>query len=303
MARRPTGLRQVAPKTVMRNALTIDLEDWAQSTLAPDSPITDRFRHSTRRTLQLLRSCNVKATFFALGKAVELYPEVLREIHSEGHEIGSHGYGHELVYTLSPERFRDDVVRSIEVIQDIIGIRPIGYRAPAFSITKDALWAGPILASLGFAYSSSIFPFAGRRYGIPGSPRGPHRWDTCELWELPLPTLKIAGAYRPVCGGGYTRLLPSFVLNRLVRRLNQQGLPAVLYMHPYELDRREVKDLRRQGWRIPRRVGFMQSLFRSRVEGRLRALLQTFPFGTAAAVLGLNQDGKPIPDAGKTHQG
>jgi polysaccharide deacetylase family protein (PEP-CTERM system associated) len=277
----------------MLNALTVDLEDWAQSTLGPDTPITDRFVSATRAVLRLFRSCQVKATFFALGKAVELYPDVLKEVRDEGHEIGSHGYGHELVHTITPERFRGDVIRGLEVVEGITGVRPIGYRAPAFSINRETMWAGPILAELGFAYSSSIFPFAGPRYGIPDAPRGPHRWSTCDLWELPMSTLKVAGRNRPVCGGGYTRLLPFIVLSRAVARLNREGLPAVLYMHPYELDVHEVKELRRQGWSIGRRIGFEQSLFRGRVAVRLRALLGRYPFGPAATTLGLRYDGKP----------
>jgi hypothetical protein len=174
------------------------------------------------------------------------------------------------------------------VIERISGVQPIGYRAPAFSIVNETLWAGPILAELGFAYSSSIFPFAGPRYGIADAPRKPHRWSDCDLWELPLPTLKVAGKNRPVCGGGYTRLLPFFLLSRAVRRLNREGVPAVLYMHPYELDVHEIRELRRAGWRIGRWIGFKQALFRSRVEGRLRALLERHSFGPAAAVLGLN---------------
>ena len=185
----------------MLNALTVDLEDWAQTTLGPDTPITGRFVDSTRAVLRLFRSCQVKATFFALGKVVELYPDVLKEVRDEGHEVGSHGYGHELLYNITPQRFREDVVRGLDVVEGITGIRPMGYRAPSLSIVRETMWAGPILAELGFAYSSSIFPFAGPRYGMPEAPRGPHRWSTCDLWELPLSTLKVAGRNRPVCGG------------------------------------------------------------------------------------------------------
>ncbi len=276
------------------NALTVDLEDWGQAVLGPERPITERFVHSTRVLLKLFRECKVRGTFFALGKAVERYPDILKEVQADGHEIGCHGYGHELLFNITATRFREDVVRGVEVIERITGVQPLGYRAPGFSIVETTRWAGPILAELGFAYSSSIFPFAGRRYGIPHAPRGPHHWNTCDLWELPLPTLKVAGRNRPVGGGGYTRLLPGWLLTRAVQRLNRQGLPAVLYLHPHEVDVHELKELRRSGWRFGRKVGFMQSLFRGRVLGRLRALLEDHPFGTAAAVLGLENNGDAV---------
>ena len=276
------------------NALTVDLEDWAQAVLGPDTPLTDRFIANTRRVLALFREQDVRATFFALGKVVERCPDLIREIRDEGHEIGSHGYGHELLFTIDPDRFRADVQRSIDLIERVVGHRPIGYRAPGFSIVRQTLWAGPILAELGFQYSSSIFPFAGRRYGIPGSPRGPYRWPDCDLWELPLPVAKIAGRYRPAAGGGYTRLLPLPVLRHLLGRVNRAGLPAVLYLHPHELDPQEIRALRKQGWPIGRKVGFTQSLFRSRVADRLRGLLSHFQFGPAADVLGLT-----YPPAGR----
>ncbi len=281
------GSPMAGPDSATLNALTIDLEDWGVGVLGPERPITDRFVRSTRVLLRLFDELDVRATFFALGRAVEQYPDVLKEVRDHGHEIGSHGYGHELLFRLTPDRFRSDVERSLDVIESIAGVRPIGYRAPAFSIVEQTRWAGPILADLGLRYSSSVFPFAGRRYGDPDVPRGPHRWPTCDLWELPLSTLCLAGKRRPVCGGGYTRLLPGFVLDRAVRHLNTEGLPAVLYVHPYEVDVHELAVLRRQGWRFPRRVGLMQAMFRTRVLARVRRLLERHPFGPAAEVLGL----------------
>ena len=107
---------------------------------------------------------------------------------------------HDLVFDLTPERFREDVQRSIDLLVGLTGERPIGYRAPAFSITERSLWAPPILAELGFKYSSSIFPFGGRRYGIPTAPRFAHKWNTCDLMEFPMTTVRVLGKNRPVCG-------------------------------------------------------------------------------------------------------
>lgn len=267
------------------NALSVDLEDWAQSTLDPRLPITSRVLRNTERVLALFARFNVKATFFALGKVCERFPELLSMIAAEGHEIGTHGYGHELLHTLTPQRFRADVQRSIDVIESQSGRRPIGYRAPAFSITRRTLWAGPILAGLGIRYSSSIFPIAGRRYGIPEAARFPHVWSTCRLVEFPLTTVRRIGRNLPVAGGGYLRLLPGSLTAGAVREVNRTGQPAVVYIHPYELDVREPAVLRRRGWPVSWRRYVHQSLFRGRVQARLTSLLEAFSFAPLADVL------------------
>ena len=268
------------------NALTVDLEDWAQSTLGPEMPITSRVLRNTDHMLALLGRHRLRATFFALGKVCEKFPSLLPTVASAGHEIGTHGYGHELIHSITPERFRRDLRRSIEVIATQIGRRPIGYRAPAFSINRDSLWAGPIMAELGIKYSSSIFPIAGARYGIPDAARFPHRWATCDLIEFPMTTGRRFGRNLPVCGGGYFRLLPGPVLSAAIREVNRAGQPAVVYVHPYELDVNEPVVLRRSGWPITWKTCVGQSLFRGRVPGRLTALFNEFRFAPAAEVLG-----------------
>lgn len=276
----------------MKNCFSIDLEDWGQSTLSPDAPLTDRVVTNTRRMLALLAEARVRATFFVLGKVAEKFPDTVREVHAAGHEIASHGYGHELVFRITPERFRADLVRSIEFIESVTGVRPVGYRAPAFSITKQSLWAPPILAELGFRYSSSVFPFAGRRYGIPDAPRFIHRWDSCDLLEFPMTTARLLGKNRPVCGGGYFRLLPGWMARAAIRTVNAEGHPAVIYMHPYEIDVHELRELKAAGWDIPPKLHFMQTLFRGRIEGRLRKLFRSFEFATMAELLDRHRDEK-----------
>lgn len=268
-----------------KNCFSIDLEDWAQSTLSPAAPLTERVVVNTRRMLELLDQAGIKATFFILGKVVEKFPETVRAVHAAGHEIASHGYGHELVFNLDPQRFRDDVRRSVDLLADCVGVRPVGYRAPAFSVTGRSLWAPPILAELGFRYSSSVFPFAGRRYGIPQAPRFAFRWDSCDLVEFPMTTARWLGRNMPVCGGGYFRLLPGWLARKAIRGVNAEGQPAVIYMHPYEIDVRELKELRAAGWEIPPKTYFMQSLFRSRIEGRLRTLFRAFEFDTLERIV------------------
>ncbi|MBN2563167.1 MAG: polysaccharide deacetylase family protein, partial [Phycisphaerae bacterium] len=129
------------PPTV--NVLTIDLEDWPVAVLGPEHEITGRVVENTKRCLQILRWHYVKATFFVLGRVAERFPSLVREVHAAGHEIASHGYGHRLLTRMSPRSFQRDVRRSIEILTDIVGERPIGYRAPGFSIVESTRWAGP----------------------------------------------------------------------------------------------------------------------------------------------------------------
>ncbi len=274
-------------RCAINNAFTIDLEDWGQSTMGSEMRITSRVLRNTDRMLALLDRYGVRATFFALGKVCEKFPRLLPTVASAGHEIATHGYGHELLSALTPAQFREDLLRSIEIIQGQVGRRPIGYRAPAFSVTRRSGWAGPIMAELGIRYSSSVFPIAGRRYGIADAPRFPHRWATCDLMEFPLSTVRRLGRNWPICGGGYFRLLPGPILSRAIHEINRLGQPAVVYLHPYEMDVNELADLRRQGWPIGWKQYMTQSLFRGRIRGRLVRLLSEFRFTTMAEVLGL----------------
>lgn len=250
-------------------AVTVDLEDWPVAVLGPHHAISERVVANTHRTLDLLRRLGVRGTFFVLGRVAEKHPELVRLALADGHEIASHGYGHELLTTLTPQRFRDDVCRSVDILAGITGARPAGYRAPAFSIVEATRWAGPILCDLGFAYDSSIFPIRHPRYGIPSAPRGIHRWADCPLVECPPATVRWGGRTWPVAGGGYFRLLPGAVIMASLRRLGREGLPAVLYMHPYELDAGGVAAHRRAGVRVGWRRAVTQEAFRGRVEARL----------------------------------
>ncbi len=303
--------------TAIVNAFTVDLEDWAHGLLGGDTPITSRVLGNVEGMLGLLDRYNIKATFFALGKVCEQFPAILPQVAAAGHEIASHGYGHGLLFNMTPEAFRDDVQRSIDIIGEQTGAAPIGYRAPAFSITRRSLWAGPILAELGFKYSSSIFPIRGSRYGIADAPPYPFRWgewrlerfDTdsvraggrkstraeargslieiprCDLIEFPMTTLAWFGRRFPVCGGGYLRLLPTCFLKAAIRQAHRQGQPAVVYTHPYELDAREVSEFEQAGWRFGRKVALEQSLFRCFIKSRLAELFQTFKFAPMKEVL------------------
>lgn len=273
---------------MIHNAMTVDLEDWAQAVLDPHLPITDRVAGNVDHLLAFLDAYGIRATFFALGRVCEQFPLLLPRVAAAGHEIASHGYGHELVYHMTPEQFEADVGRSADIIESQVGRRPTGYRAPAFSIVETTRWAGPILAKLGFRYCSSIFPIRKRRYGIPSAPRFPHRWPNCDLVEFPLTTLSVGGVNLPACGGGYTRLLPGLYHARAIRQMNELGHPAVVYLHPYELAVGEVNAFRRDGFPVPAWRRFKQSLWRSRVAARLSRMFDEFAFGPMGEVLGLD---------------
>jgi polysaccharide deacetylase family protein (PEP-CTERM system associated) len=187
---------------------------------------------------------------------------------------------------MTPADFREDLQQSVEIIEAQIGRRPIGFRAPAFSISRTGTWIGPIMADMGIKYSSSIFPIAGRRYGIPDAPRFPHRWANCEVVEFPLTTIRKFGRNLPVSGGGYFRLWPAPVLSAAVRAINRQRQPVVVYLHPYELAINELTELRQRGWRLRWRTCVHQSLFRGRMAGRLATLFRQFRFAPMATVLG-----------------
>jgi polysaccharide deacetylase family protein (PEP-CTERM system associated) len=240
-----------------------------------------------------LRRHGICATFFALGKVCEKFPDLLPAVAAEGHEIGSHGYGHELVYRLSGDEFRRDVLRSIRIIESQVGRRPLGYRAPAFSITRYSMWAGQMLSELGFKYSSSVFPIRHRRYGIEAAPPFPHTWRDCELKEFPITTLSVLGRRRPCVGGGYTRLLPAACMAHAIRRANAAGQPAVVYLHPYEFSPRETRWFQNQGVSIRWRRRVTQELWRSRVEPRLSRLAAEFAFAPMSDVLGIRAHDPP----------
>lgn len=234
----------------MQNALTIDVEDYFQVNAFARYVQQDqwdtfplRVDRNTRRILDLLDSFAIKATFFILGWVAERLPSLVKEIHHRGHEVACHGYGHELIFMIGPERFRADIKRSKALLEDQCGIRINGYRAPSYSITKRSLWALDILVEEGFSYDSSIFPVMHDTYGIPDAERFPHKITTGSgtLLEFPLTTLPLSLGWKklrlPIAGGGYLRLLPVKIIQQGIATINErERQPAVLYFHPWEID-------------------------------------------------------------------
>ena len=230
----------------MINALTVDVEDWFQVSnfdalvaRGDWTSMESRVEASTRKLLDLFARHDAHGTFFVLGWVAEHFPHLVREIRDAGHEIASHGYGHQLVYTLGAENFEEDLQKSIEAIEAACDVRPVGYRAPSFSIDTRNPWALEVLQRLGFTFDSSIYPVKHPRYGVPTFARVPRRVDVgggATIREFPLTTLRMFGRNVGAAGGGYLRLFPLTVLQTAFRRMNRDGQPAVLYLHPWEVD-------------------------------------------------------------------
>lgn len=256
-------------------AISVDVEDWPQSSWDRALPITSRCVDNTRRLLELLDRARIRATMFVLGKVAEKFPEIVREIQSAGHELASHGYGHLEVFKQTREEFREDIRKAKDLLEQVSGIRVIGYRAPDFSIVSGTLWALEVLAEEGFAYDSSIFPVRHRRYGIPQWPRTPLKIslpNSLSIYELPIATLRRFGRNHPVGGGGYHRLLPGSVARHFARQI-MKGSPFVFYCHPYEFDALEFAETRLQ---LPLKVRLHQGLGRARFTGRFEKFVENF---------------------------
>ena len=230
----------------MVNALSIDVEDYFQVSAAEGivnykdwDKYESRVVRNTQKVLTILKESNTKATFFVLGWIAERFPELIKEIYSQGHEIGSHGYSHRLIYKQGAKKFREDIRKSKKIVEKIVGDKVIGYRAPSFSITKNSLWAFEILKEEGFLYDSSTFPILHNRYGIPRAKRSIHKIDLEEreeIIEFPLSTIKLLNVNFPVAGGGYFRFFPLFLTRFAIKHINQEGFPAIVYLHPWEFD-------------------------------------------------------------------
>jgi polysaccharide deacetylase family protein (PEP-CTERM system associated) len=263
------------------NALTIDVEDYFQvSAFAPYIARSDWERRECRvernvdRILELLDDRDTAATFFTLGWIAERYPQMVRRIADEGHEVASHGYGHERASDLNRGEFRADIVRAKGVLEDLTGHEVTGYRAPSFSIGPGNLWALDTLARAGHRYSSSIYPIRHDHYGMPDAPRFAHR-AADGLIEIPITTLRLFNRNLPSSGGGYFRLLPYSLSRWMLRQVNRiDGETAVFYFHPWEIDAGQP---RIDG--IDRKTRFRHYLNIHRMERRLQSLLHDFKWG------------------------
>ena len=263
---------------VIANAFTIDVEDYFQvSALAPYIPRDQwderqcRVERNVDRILELLDEADAKATFFTLGWIAERYPQLVRRIAENGHEVASHGYQHERATDLDRDGFLADIQLAKAVLEDVAGTAVSGYRAPSFSINGANDWAFDCLAEAGYRYSSSIYPIRHDHYGMPDAPRFPYR-SRDGLLEVPITTMRFMNRNWPAGGGGYFRLMPYAMSKWLIRRVNEaDGQPAIFYFHPWELDPEQP--------RVPgidAKTRFRHYVNLHRTEDRLRQLLHDF---------------------------
>ncbi len=265
----------------LRHVLSFDVEEhfqvaafWSAARRREWNQLASRVERNTRKVTELLSEHSTKATFFVLGWVAERYPEMVRNLVQQGHEIASHGYGHELVHTQTPAQFREDVRHSKRILEDLTGRQVMGYRAPSFSITPRTQWAISILIEEGYRYDSSIY---NRFRGAQGSTvdvAGPYQLETeaGTIWEVSPSTMNACGLQLPVAGGGYFRLLPYAASKMFLKRLEKQGAQLVMYFHPWELD----PDQPRMDGPLLSKVRHYLNL--DKTEQRLKLLLGDFHF-------------------------
>ena len=270
------------------HCLSFDVEEhfqvsafWSEERRQQWDRYESRVERNTMRVADVLARHDTKATFFVLGWVAERHPSLVKKLMERGHEIASHGYGHELVTALSPEQFRHDVRRAKCILEDLTGAPVLGYRAPSFSITAESQWALSILVEEGYRYDSSMYD----RFQRPGTTRASNgivQIDTAagRIWEISLSTLNVWGFQIPVAGGGYFRLFPYRASRAVLQMLENQDVRLMMYLHPWEIDTEQ-----------PRMDGPWLSQFRHylnlhKTEKRLIALLGDFRFGSVAEVIG-----------------
>ena len=271
----------------VRNAFTVDVEDYFQveafaNVIRPEdwSNYPQRVEGNTIRILDILGNCGVKGTFFVLGWVAEKFPGLVKRIAGDGHEVACHGFSHQPLNRMTPDGFRQDLRKSKEILEEISGCSVNGYRAPTFSITPGREWAFTILAEEGFLYDSSVFPICHDNYGWPDFPR--HAVKRKEgIVEIPMSTVRVLGINLPFSGGGYLRIFPLPFIKACYRHVNlSEGKPAILYIHPWEVDPDQ-----------PRIHTRPLSAFRHYtnlrgMEAKLRSILGDFSFGRLDEFLG-----------------
>lgn len=264
----------------MENIFTIDTEDWFHANyednlFANNKEIISTVEQNTEVYLNLFQEFDAKATFFVLGHVAENHPNLIKKILKSGHEIASHGYGHQLVYKQTSEEFREDIHKSKCILEDIIGTEVKGYRAPSWSITNNSLWALDILIEEGFQYDSSIFPTKNFLYGIPDAPRfinnpvinGVQK----DIIEVPPSTLKFIMNI-PFSGGFYFRAAPRWIIKAFTKILNIQSNETIFYLHPREIDAEQPR------LNLSKRDAFIHYYGIHSCKSKLKFLLKSFDF-------------------------
>lgn len=271
------------------NALTVDVEDWFHVMEIAGGPgpeawrtLESRVEANTDRVLAMLDAHGVRGSFFVLGWVAEHYGAIVERIRARGHEIGSHGYGHAAIFRQTEQEFRADLARSIAVIDGVAGARPVGYRAPGFSVVPSVTWAFDALADFGFRYDSSLTPARRFHGGWLGTLPAPHRIVLArgrELAEFPISTIGLGRLRVPFLGGGYLRAFPLAVSLAGLAMLNARGVPGILYVHPRDLDGGQPR------LTMPAVRRFASYTGLESCASKLRALLSRFRFTTVSNAL------------------
>ena len=269
----------------LKNALSIDLEDWfcaynlrigVEDWGKQELRVVD----NTRRILAMLAKHNVKSTFFVLGWFAERVPDLVRDVEQNGHEIGTHGYSHQVLTSVTPEQFDADLSKALEATRACVRQPIRGFRAPSFTITNKTLWAFDILAKHGIIYDSSIFPISGHPdYGIGDAPLTIHKRGM--VTEVPMSVAEVFGKRIPCSGGGYFRVFPYLATKFMMRQCNRQGRPVIFYLHPWEVDPGQPR--RKLSWL----KSFRHYINLDRTLARLDQLLSDFEFIPIREVMGL----------------
>jgi len=273
----------------MINAMTVDLEDWHHSidSIPFDNwdKYESRIEKNTYKILEVFNHSDIKATFFILGYVAQKYPMLIKDISSLGHEIATHGHSHRLIYRQTPQEFREDLKRSISVIENASQQKVLGFRAPYWTITKESYWALDILLEEGLKYDSSIYPIKTYLYGIPDAPVYPYVVkgnNGKKLIEFPPSTVTVFGKRVPVAGGFYMRLLPYWFINSGIKRINKEGQSAIVYIHPPEFDPQKPVI----------KLPFMEKILHyynlDVMEGKIKQLISEFKFGPLKELLNLS---------------
>lgn len=269
------------------HAFTVDVEDWYQSSYDINAPISDVCVQNTRKVLGFLEAHRTKGTFFVQGMVAKSFPELVKEIHGQGHEIQSHGFSHRPVNKLHPRDFYHELMETKRRLEDIVGEAIVGFRAPDFSIDERSFWAFEVMREAGVQYDSSLFPMKMRRYGLTGICPEYSQINTKAgiVEELPVSIYHPSRFTRikiPIGGGGYVRLLPGYFLRYCLKKMHTRETPYVLYCHPYEFNPHEWNQ-------ILKKIGLLKRLHqgfgRRSFQGKISSLIKLYSFGTVRDVL------------------
>ncbi|KRE97053.1 hypothetical protein ASG89_29765 [Paenibacillus sp. Soil766] len=265
------------------NLLTFDIEEWFHANY--DQVTADRTKGSSFRAhmdtlLQMCSDAGCKATFFTLGCIGEDYPDIVKAIAREGHDVASHGYAHELAYKQTREEFREDVQKSVDILENLTGTKVLGYRAPSWSIVESNLHYLEVLEEMGIVYDASIFPVKTFLYGIPTAKKEIHKpivnGRELNLYEVPMSVMRVAGRNVGYSGGFYFRFFPEFIIRKAIQSANRQGKSSIVYLHPREIDSKEHK------LDLPSKEHFIHYYNIKGTKAKLANMLEAFSFTSIA---------------------